>query len=159
MEVISEELVDKAWQEVGGLNPDQANKEMIKLSQTQPDLLAFMVELTEELDQEARELGIYLFFVVYRMFHASGKKIKRIPSKEIIKCYEDNENLLESLEGANERFLERSARSQVFRQPNVMKYVVDALMDDEDSVALTEYDKGLLFLLLKTVVDVHDRVS
>jgi len=38
MEVISEELVDKAWQEVGGLNHDQANKEMVKLSQSQPDL-------------------------------------------------------------------------------------------------------------------------
>ena len=159
MELISEKLVQKAWQEGGGLNPDQANTEMLKLSESQPDLLAFMVELTEELDPEARELGIYLFFVVYRMFQDSRRKIKKIPSKEIIKCYEDNENLLESLEGANERFLERSARGQVFRQPNVMKYVVDAIMDEEDSVALTEYDKGLLFLLLKTVVEVLDKVT
>ena len=73
--------------------------------------------------------------------------------------YAGTESLLEGLEGAHERFLERAARVQLFRQPNVMKYVVDAIMDEEDSVALTEYDKGLLFLLLKTVVEVLDKVT
>ena len=41
-----------------------------------------------------------------------------------------------------------------------MKYVVDAIMEDdegEDTVALTEEQKGFLFLLLKTVIDVLDR--
>jgi hypothetical protein len=94
------------------------------------------------------------------MFQASRKKIKRIPSQEIIKCHEENESLMESLEGAHERFLDRAARVQVSRQPYVMKYVVDALMEeDEDAAALTEDDKGFLFLLLKTVVDALDKVT
>lgn len=160
MEEISEELVDKTLQEVFDLSPDQANKEMLKLSQDQPDLLAFMVELTEELDPEAREIGIYIFFVVHRMFQASRTKIKRVPSKKIIKCYQDNESLMESLEGAHEKFLDIAARVQVSRQPNVMKYMVDALMEEEDdSVTLMEYDQELLFLLLKTVVEVLDRIT
>jgi len=41
-----------------------------------------------------------------------------------------------------------------------MKYVVDALMEEqEDSAALSEEDKGFLFLLLKTVVEVLDKVT
>jgi len=41
----------------------------------------------------------------------------------------------------------------------VVNYVVDALMEDdegEDAMALTEEQKGFLFLLLKTVIDVLD---
>ena len=42
----------------------------------------------------------------------------------------------------------------------MVNYLVDALMegDDEgeDAVALTEEQKGFLFLLLKTVIDVLD---
>ena len=160
MEPISEELVEKTWQEVAGLSPVRAKKEMLRVGQCQPDLLAFLMESTEELDPEARELAIYMFFVVYRMFQAARKKIKKIPSKEIIKCHEENESLMESLEGSHERFLDRAARVQVSRQPYVMKYVVDALMEeDEDSAALSEEDKGFLFLLLKTVVEVLDKVT
>jgi hypothetical protein len=42
----------------------------------------------------------------------------------------------------------------------VVKYVVDALMEEdegEDAVALTEEQKGFLFLVLKTVIDVIDQ--
>jgi hypothetical protein len=43
----------------------------------------------------------------------------------------------------------------------MVKYVVDALMEAHDErqsgVALTEEQKGFLYLLLKTVVDVLDQ--
>jgi hypothetical protein len=42
----------------------------------------------------------------------------------------------------------------------VVKYVVDALMEEdegEDTVALTEEQKGFLFQVLKTVIDVIDQ--
>ena len=42
----------------------------------------------------------------------------------------------------------------------MVKYVADALMEDdegEDVLALTEEQKGFLFLLLKTVINVLDQ--
>jgi len=63
---------------------------------------------------------------------------------------------MERLEGAHERFLDRVACVQTSRQPYVVNYVVDALME-EDAVALTEEQKGFLYLLLKTVIDVLDQ--
>ena len=42
----------------------------------------------------------------------------------------------------------------------MVNYVVDALMEeeeDEEAVALTDEQKGFLFLLLKTVIDVRDQ--
>ena len=160
MEPVSEELVEETWQEFAGFAPERAQKEMIKVSKNQPYLLAFMMEFTRDLDQEVRELAIYMFYVVCRMFQKSSKKkIKRISPEKVINCYEKNTHLIESLEGAHEKFFERVAGVQVAGQPHVMKYVVDTLIEapeEEDPVALTEDDIGYLFLLLKTVVDLLD---
>lgn len=67
---------------------------------------------------------------------------------------------MERLEGAHEKFLDRMAKAQTSRQPYVVKYVVDALMEEdegEDALVFTEEQKGFLFLLLKTVIDVLEQ--
>ena len=160
IEPISEKFVEKTWQEVAGYSPDRASKEMQKMGKNQPDLLAFLMALTEDLDPDVRELAIYIAFVVYRIFEGSQNKIKKITSKEIMDCYEYNEDLMGRLEGAHEKFIDRIARIQISKQPYVMKYVVDALIEESeegDGVELTDEDKGFLFLLLKTVVDLLDK--
>jgi hypothetical protein len=94
------------------------------------------------------------------MFKESHGKIRRISSEEIIKCYEHNESLLERLEGAHDKFLDRVANVQTSRQPYVVKYVADALMEEdegEDALELTEEQKGFLFLVLKAVIDALDQ--
>jgi len=101
-----------------------------------------------------------MFVVVYRMFHEAHGKIRKISSEEIIECYEHNESLMERLKGAHEKFLDRVTMVQTSRQPYVVNYIVDALMEDdqrEDAEALTEEQKGFLFVLLKTVIDVLDQ--
>ena len=158
---IPEAIVEKTWQEVAGFSPDRAKKEMMRIGNSQPELLAFVAESAKEMGQKVRELAIYMFLVVYRMFEEGHGKIKKISSEEIIEYYEHNEGLMERLEGAHEKFLDRVASVQTSRQPYVVKYVVDALMEEddegEDAVALTEEEKGFLFLLLKTVIDVLDQ--
>jgi hypothetical protein len=68
MKPIPEGIVEKTWQQVAAFSPDKARKEMTKIGNTQPDLLAFVMESSKEMGQEVRELAIYVFFVVYRMF-------------------------------------------------------------------------------------------
>ena len=160
MNPISQELVDETWQAFAGFSPARARKETIKVNKNQPNLLAFMMEFTQDLDQEVQELAIYMFYVVCRMFQKSSKKsLKRISPEEIINCYEKTERFIESLEGTDEKFLERIAEVQLSGQPYVMKYVVETLMEapeEEEPIALTEEDIGYLFLLFKTVVALLD---
>lgn len=163
MEVIAEELVEETWQGVAGFSSSRAWKEMEKLGAKQPDLLSFMTEFTQDLDPEVKELAIYMFFVVYRIFEKSSKKkIRKISDTEIIKCYESNEKLMERMEGIHEKFMERIVKTQILAQPYVMKYVVDTLMEmpeEEDPVELTDEDIGYLFLLFKTVIDLLDQAG
>jgi hypothetical protein len=162
MELIPEELVEETWQEVAGFSPGRGQKEMEKLGKKQPDLLSFMLVFTEDLNPEVKELAIYMFFVVYRIFEKSSKKeIRKIPGKEVEKCYESNEKLVEKTEGIHEKFLERIAKTQVLKQPHVMAYVLTTLMepDEEDPIELTPEDIGYLFLLFKTVIDLLDQAG
>jgi len=45
MEPIPEAIVEKTWKEVAGFSPDRAKKEMLKIGNSQPELLAFVTEL------------------------------------------------------------------------------------------------------------------
>ncbi len=162
METISEVLVDRIRQEVAGFAPDRGRKEMIRVGEKQPELLSFMVEFTQDSDQEVKELALYMFFNVYRMFQKAYKKeIKRISFEEITTCYDDNENLIESMEGVHDKFYDRIAKVQLSRQPYVMKYVLDTLFEgpEEDPIELTDDDTGYIFLLLKTVVDLLNKAT
>jgi hypothetical protein len=163
MEVIPEETVQKTWEEVTGFSQGQAKKEMTTMGERQPELLSFMMEFTQDLDEEAQGLAIYMFFVVCRIFEkASAKKIKKVSPQQIITCFESNEELVQSLEGTHERLLERIAETRVLTQPFVMKYVLDTLFEapeDDDPVELTDEEIGHLFLLFKTVIDVLDQTG
>jgi hypothetical protein len=159
MEPLSEGFVEKTWQQIAKFTPDRANKEMIAMGKSQPDLLAFLMAYTDDLQQEVRELAIYIAFVVYKMFFDSSGKIPRISSKEIMDRYDENMSLMKSLEEAHEKFIDRIARVQVSNQPYVMRYVLEALMEDaeEDGIDLTEEDIGSLFMLFKTEIEVLEK--
>jgi uncharacterized protein YrzB (UPF0473 family) len=76
--------------------------------------------------------------------------------------YEKNEKLILSLEGAHEKFYDRIARVQLSEQPYVMKYVVEApieMTEDDDPVELTDNDMGIIFLFLKTVIDLLNQAA
>lgn len=158
MEPLAEEFVEKTWKSVADFSPARANKEMLAMGKNQPDLLAFLTAYIDDLQQEVKELAIYIAFVVYKMFHDSAGKIPKISSREIMVRYDDNARFVESLEGAHEKIIERIAKITVFKQPYVMKYVLEALMEDseENGVDLTDEDIGLLFMLLKTEIEVLD---
>ena len=163
METITEELVDETWQETARFDSKQISKEIKKVGLNQPELLAFMLEFTQELDREVKELAVYMFLNVYRIFQKSfPKRIKKISVDEIIDCYEQNEKFIESLEGAHKKFHDRIARNQLSDQPYVMKYVLDTFFEEsenDDSVPLTEEDTGYLFILFKTVIDILNRTT
>jgi hypothetical protein len=93
------------------------------------------------------------------MFLDSSGKIPKISAKEIMARYDENTRLIESLEGADDKFIDRIAGVQVSKQPYVMGYVLEALMEDaeEDGIDLSEEDIGSLFILFKTEIEVLDK--
>src|SRR4030042_2843370 len=98
MDPLSKEFVEKTWQQVAKFTLDRANKEMIAMGKNQPDLLAFLMAYTDDLQQDVKELAIYIAFVIYKMFLDSSGKIPGISSKKIMALYDKNTSLIESIE-------------------------------------------------------------
>lgn len=162
MKSITEGLINKIRKETDHYDEERAAKEMALFSRSQPNLLSFILEFTQDLDERAEELGVYLLFVVYNAFQKEyGRKIKKITQKELISSFEENDKLVKGLEKAHEKFFDRVAGTQLAAQPYVIKYVIDALYetdeDDEESGPLNEEDIVNLFMLIKTVIDVLTR--
>lgn len=156
MKVIPEDLVIETYNEVAEFTLEQAHSEMTGLSMIQPNLVAFIMEFTQDLEPDVAELALYCFFTIFKMFQKSNRKpIEQTSHETIVECYESNETLIENLDSTHERFIERIASVQLLDQPYVMKYILEALFEDspEEDIALTEEDIGYLFLLLKTIVD------
>lgn len=157
--MIDAATVEATWRRISAFTDAEARRETERVGREQPDLLAFVVTFTEELSPAAQQLGIYLFHVVLAIFRAAaGRRVTRVKAGAIERQWTKTSEELERLEGAHERFVEKAALQQVSDEPEVMRYFVEAIMeagdDPDDPVDLTEEDEGMLFLVLKTVVDV-----
>lgn len=160
MSEISEDLVTRTWQGMSEISSAQARIEMGEAGREQPELLAFVLGSVSGCSPEAQELAVYLYFVIYKIFKLGAEQsLGTIPAERIELHLTRNEKLLERLEPAHTRFLERAAQLETRAQPFVVKYLVDAIMEageGEEAVQLSEEEGGTLYLVLKTTIDVLD---
>ena len=156
--MITAQIVDETWQEVADWPEQKANDEMMALARRQPYLLAFVTAHAEEMSEDGAELAVYLLFNVVRMFEKGAGELKRVPEDAILKRFEANEQLLAGLSEAHPKFFEQVARASADRQPHVMGYVVEAIVEEpeDEPLDIEEDEYGTIFLLLLTVVDVLD---
>lgn len=164
MHCIDEGTVESVWQNVAGLDIEQASEEMMKFATAQPGLLGFTTAFSEELRVEAQEIATYLLFVVYRMFETAAKTpIPQIEDDAIVAKYEANQSLMLGLESKEESVFAEMAELETAHQPHVFGYITEALLeedeDEDDDVKLTDEEFGEIFMLLKTVIDVVDATT
>jgi hypothetical protein len=158
MKLISEQIVKQTCMEISSYDKEKIDFEFSKFGERQPDLAYFIIEFTQDQQQTAIELCLYMFFIICRIFEKSSEnRIKQITFDEIETIFTKNENQIENLEGVHERFYERIARVQFFNQLFVMKYILETLVEEtEKEHTLSEKETGYLFFLFKNGVDIFD---
>jgi hypothetical protein len=156
--MIPEQIVDETWQEVADWPEEKATEELVALTSRQPYLTAFVTAHAEDMAEDGAELAVYLFFNVVRMFEKGAGELKPIPGEAIDRRFEANQKLLSGLTEAHPKFFEQVARASSERQPHVMGYVVEAILEEpeDEPLDIEEDEYGTIFLLLLTVVDVLD---
>ena len=162
--MIDAATVEATWRKVSALTEAQAWGEAERAGREQPELVAFVLAFTGELSPAAQQLGIYVFHVVLAIFRAAaGRSVPHVKSDAIERQWTENTEELERLEGAHEVLLEKAALRQASDEPEVLRYVVEAVMeagdDPDDPVELTDEEEGMLYLVLKTVVDLLHQES
>ncbi len=163
MQTIAEETIDTILAEIEGFSPDKFDEEMEKLNKNQPLLFTFILEFTEEFEEELLKIILLVFFAIYRVFHFSyKKKIPQISSEQIVEQFNRNDNFFKSLDEADEVLLDRIAEINISTQPHLVDYLLEVLFEiteTEEEIDLADEDSIFIYLLLKTEIDLLDSVT
>ncbi|HVS65012.1 MAG TPA: plasmid pRiA4b ORF-3 family protein [Thermoanaerobaculia bacterium] len=156
---LSEALIDETWIETAELGPRHALKTYDEVAKRQPHLLGFLLDETEMLGEEARELGHFIFVAMFRMFwKAGGKKIRKVPRARIDRVQEILERAEEGTLSDPEIAL-LGLDGELSRQPILNEFLADLISDDSpDAPAeeLTAAERDALFERMRVVVEVLD---
>jgi len=157
--IVPNEIVEATWREVGAYDSRRARRDMERVAERQPALLAFVMASTADSREEVKELAVYLYFVIQKMFDTvTDHGLQPVTVDEVERIADQREAALERLAPADERFLERAARIESEAQPHVLRYLTEAILEPDDpDLELSEDEQGLLFLVLSTVVELLDR--
>ncbi|MBC7105974.1 MAG: hypothetical protein H5T97_08540, partial [Firmicutes bacterium] len=106
-----------------------------------------------------RELLLYLGVAVWRMMCRGGCRPGTVTEKLLDQIEMRNEKEFERLAGKGPRAVARAAAELLGRssQPELLRYVVEALMEEDEPGCVIRPDaKGLLLMRLMTVIEALD---
>ncbi len=161
MNKISEQIVERTWKEMSSMSPLNYPKLINKMAKEQPVILAYLMAVGDELFNEVeRELILYLGVVVWRIMSRGNEPLPNVTEKILDEVEDKNIKMLEYLEGESETdfFATVATIIENYNQPEVLRYVVEALMEDnEEGVEIKEENIGMIMIYLKTVIDCFDK--
>ena len=160
MNPISSEIVEETWRRIGEMPPQEMPELVYQMSKEQPFLFAYLMGVGGDLlNEDERELLLYLGMVVWQMMLQGNRRLPQITGEVLDKAEEANMKLIEYLEGESEVDFMETVEELVknYNQREVLGYVVEALMEESDEECLIrdEY-RGMMMIYLKTVIDSLD---
>ena len=161
MNPISSETVERTWKKMSAMSPQEAPKIINQMTNQQPAILAYLMAVGDDiLNQDERELLLYLGVVVWQIMSQGNKPLTQVTDNILDNVNALNIDMLEYLEGESDTdFIDTVVMITTnYNQPEVLKYVVEALMEErEEECMLRDENKGIMMIYLKTVIDCFDR--
>lgn len=136
-----------------------AGKSAERLLREQPEVLAFVLAGTAQLDPETRAVSVFLADVIFESFRLAGREARAVRTTDFVASLRRNRQMALQVGQAHDRFAERYLRhSNTLRQPALIRYVTGVLLEPDETCAHTipRDELGPLFIVLKSVIDVLD---
>jgi len=131
------------------------------MRQEQPLILSYLLTVDDDiLNQDERELLLYLGTVVWQMMSQGETPLPEITEEILDDVEKSNLKMLESLEGESEDGFVDVVEKIIdnYPQPEVLGYVLEALMEEpEEGGPIRDESKGIMMLDLKTVIDCFNK--
>lgn len=160
MKPISADVVEKTWKRMGSMSVQKAAELIYLMEEQQPFVLAYLLGVGgDTLNRDERELLLYLGEVVWQIMSQGDTPLTKITGDVLDEVEESNWKMIEYLQGESEAGFIDTVREIInnYGQPEVLRYVVEALMEEEEEGCLIrEERKGTMLMYLKTVIDCFD---
>ena len=142
---------------------DEAPKLAKRFQKLQPYLCVYLLTAGGDgFNDDEREFLHYFGIVVWKMMSKGTKSLMEISAETIEKFEKSNWDMVEYFAGEKKEidFLAHVELIMAkYNQKNVLKYVLESLMEhDPDDAIIRDDKKGEMFIYLKTVVDCLDQV-
>ncbi len=110
-------------------------------------------------NEDERQVLLFLGVVVWQIMLQGVQRLSRVTEKTLDKAEAANLKMTEYLQGETDNGFEEVTRKMIgsYGQPEVLRYVVEAIMEDtEESCPIRDENRGTMFLDLKTIIDCFD---
>lgn len=158
MNPISENTINKAFEEVGKLSIEESQKLIDNLTETQPNILFYLLNFGKDiLNESEKQIQYFLGVVICHSFNLENEKIKLIDQNTILNNEEKNRKLFSSIddkspEEANELLKNALADYSQAELLKTMLIIVIEEYEEEDS-QIQDENLNLIFTCLKTIID------
>lgn len=156
MSPISSEIVEKTWREIGGESPEKVSEMVKRMDLEQPVILAYLMAAGSDMsNQSDREVLLYLGIVVWQIMCQRDTPLPKITKETLDKMEGSNMDMFEYLEEESDCDFIDTTRKILsnYSQPEVLKYVIEALMEPDEDCLIRDESKGIMMFYLKTVID------
>ncbi len=164
MNQISEEIVERTWKEMASSSPEDCIDLIADMQKDQPYLLAYLMAVGDDiLNQDERELLLYLGVVVWQMMKQGDTPLTTASMDDIDKVEDSNMAFVEKLMGATDEEMKHSAEGLIadYAQPAILKWIMTSLFESSDEPEeyedIRDENIGIIAIFLKTVVDCLDQ--
>jgi hypothetical protein len=159
--MISAEMVAETAQRMSAMQPVEARALVRRLGKEQPVIVAYLLAASENksFDQDEGQTLFYVGLVITEIMKQGLMEPGKIAETQLMRAEKANEDLLDKMATDSAGDFASAAESLVekYPEPEVLRYVTEALMEDEegdpDNPPIRDENLGLAFLHLKIVLD------
>ena len=152
-ELITPAVMDATWQAVAQAKPHEIRRLQKQCGDTQQELAGFVVAFMADQRDEALGVVLYAYAVITEAFQRTGRKARKLKPGAVMRYWRESAAWVEDLKGKDQEQSLLKVTAEHTAEPVALQYAIDALLEDEDDVALTEGEFWLSLGILKTVVE------
>lgn len=142
---------------IGSQTTREMSLQAERFNKEQPLLASFVNAFTAELPPQARDLTLYLAYLIWRIFETGGSGTGHVSANIILEQIRENWLFIE-------RFVEMRRNDaggylseiDFLSQPHILDYIASVILEEGRDIGIAEHHLGYMIFVLKTVLDSLD---
>jgi hypothetical protein len=157
MKLLTKSAVDRIMGKIGSQTTREMSLEAERFNKEQPLLASFVNAFTAELPPQARDLTLYLAYLIWRIFEAGGTRTSLVSASIILDRIHENwlfiERFVDMHKNETGSYL---GEIDFLSQPHILNYIASVILNEGKINGIAEHHLGYMIFVLKTVLDSLD---
>ena len=152
--MISEQIVTETWQGMNEISESNAAILIDQMRREQPIIMMYLLAASEQsFDLEEGQAVFFIGIVIWLIMRKGQPELRKVDEKLLERTIEQNETQLDEMTADPDADLVMAATATTYAEPEVLRYIVEALIESDEEVAFSEEERGLAFIILRNVLD------